>query len=193
MLRRNPELCLSIAQQPTTLYAIAALPASYCKCRLLPDKHMVHMIIQMAGNHSFTLTTGNNKRSRLQRLKDGVPQETVLVPLLSNIYTSDLLTTVSRNRVAESESQGVSFWGSRIFSDCGSPTESFFASHSCVEKSYTFLMKWHSFCETVPFFKKKIFFFQSHVSCCVLQFPLIATKLANFNCVFLFVQRIHTE
>jgi len=32
------------------------------------------MIMEMVGNHSFTLTTGNNKRSRLQHLKNGFPQ-----------------------------------------------------------------------------------------------------------------------
>jgi len=31
---------------------------------------MVRMIMEMVGNRSFTFTTGNNKRSRLRRLKD---------------------------------------------------------------------------------------------------------------------------
>jgi len=47
-----------------------------CKLlRLLPDRHMVHMIKEMVGNRSFTLTTGNCQRSRLRRLKNGVPQD----------------------------------------------------------------------------------------------------------------------
>jgi len=46
-----------------------------CKLlRLLPDRHMVHMIMEMVSNSSFTLTTGNGQRSRLRRLKHGVPQ-----------------------------------------------------------------------------------------------------------------------
>jgi len=37
-----------------------------CKLlRLLPGRHMVHMIMEMVGNRSFTLTTENGQRSRL--------------------------------------------------------------------------------------------------------------------------------
>ena len=32
------------------------------------------MIMEMVGNRSSTLTTGNGERSRLRRLKNGVPQ-----------------------------------------------------------------------------------------------------------------------
>ena len=60
-----------------------------CKLlRLLPDRHMVKMIMQLVTNCSFTLTTGSGTRSRLRSLKSSVPQGSVLAPLLYNINTN---------------------------------------------------------------------------------------------------------
>ena len=80
----------------TAAYDIVWHRGLTCKLlRLLPDRHMVHMIMEMVSNRSFTLTTGNGQRSRLRRLKNGVPQGSALA-LLFNIYTSDLPATISR-------------------------------------------------------------------------------------------------
>ena len=55
-----------------------------CKLlRLLPDKHMVRMLLELIRNRSFTLTNGDSKRSRLRRLRNGVPQGSVLAPSFS--------------------------------------------------------------------------------------------------------------
>ena len=65
-----------------------------CKLlRLIPDRHLVRMIMELVQNRSFTLTTGNGKQSRLRRLKNSVPQGSVLAPLLFNIDVSDLPST----------------------------------------------------------------------------------------------------
>ena len=67
-----------------------------CKLlRLLPDKHNVRMILELIKNRSFILTTSDSKQSRLRRLRNAVPQESVLAPLLFNIYIYDLLSTTS--------------------------------------------------------------------------------------------------
>ena len=57
---------------------------------------MVKMIMELVRNRSFTLTTGDSKQSRLRRLENGVPQESVLALLLFNIYTYDLPSMISR-------------------------------------------------------------------------------------------------
>ena len=57
---------------------------------------MVRMIMELVRNQSFTLTTGDSKQSRLRRFKNGVPQGSVLAPLLFNIYTYDVPSMISR-------------------------------------------------------------------------------------------------
>ena len=68
-----------------------------CKLlRLLSDKHMVRMIMELVQNRSFTFTTSDSKQSRLRHLKNSVPLGLVLAPLLFNIYTYDLPSMISR-------------------------------------------------------------------------------------------------
>ena len=58
-----------------------------CKLvRLLPDKHTVRMMM----DRSFRLTIVDSKQSRLRRLRNGLPQGSVLASLFFNIYTYDL-------------------------------------------------------------------------------------------------------
>ena len=57
---------------------------------------MVRMIMELARNQCFILTTGDSKQSRLRRLKNNVPQRLVLASILFNIYTYDLPSMISK-------------------------------------------------------------------------------------------------
>ena len=68
-----------------------------CKLlRILPDKHMFQMTMELVPNRSFTLTTGDSKQSKLRHLRNNLAQESILAPLLFNIYTYDLSSITSQ-------------------------------------------------------------------------------------------------
>ena len=56
---------------------------------------MIRMFMELVRNRSFTFTTGDSKQSRIRRLKNGIPQGSVLASLLFNIYTCDLPSMIS--------------------------------------------------------------------------------------------------
>ena len=60
------------------------------KLETIPDKHIVSFLMEMLSNRSFQLHTCNGLSRRVRKLKNGVPQGSMLASMRFNIYIHDL-------------------------------------------------------------------------------------------------------
>ena len=87
LLTQNIKDSFEAKKKPGAAYDTVWHCGLTCKLlRLLLDKYMVRMIMELLCNQSFTLTTSNSKQSKLCHLKNNIPQGSVLVPLYIYIY-----------------------------------------------------------------------------------------------------------
>jgi hypothetical protein len=63
--------------------------------QVIPCRTLSHLLNEMLSDRLFTVHLGNSHSSQ-RRLNNGLPQGSVLAPILFNLYTSDLPDTVSR-------------------------------------------------------------------------------------------------
>ena len=74
-----------MAPRPHTETALDATEPTY-----------VRFISELISNHSVVVKTSDGQHSRLKRINNGIPQGSVLSPLLFNVYIADLPDTNSK-------------------------------------------------------------------------------------------------
>jgi hypothetical protein len=85
---------LLISQRRTTPYENIKMILMFKLMRVVPCAKLLNLLNNMLLNRFFQVFLGD-KSSRWRRLNNGLPQGSVLVPLLFSLYLSDILSTLS--------------------------------------------------------------------------------------------------
>ena len=77
--------------------------------RILSDVNLVRFTMAMIQNRSFYVETSSGDRSRKRKPRNGLPQGSVLAPILFNVYIADIPPTISKQLLyADDSAIGVS-------------------------------------------------------------------------------------